>query len=61
MSDFWKCVIAQPVTDDPAGDFIEDTKALVKRGGNPEQAIVGGCHEARQSHRRLFKQWEAES
>ena len=61
MDDFWQWVISQPVTDDPSGDFIEDTKALIMRGGDPEQAIFGGCHEARQAHRRLFKHWEAES
>ena len=34
MDDFWQWVISQPVTDDPSGDFIEDTKALIMRGGD---------------------------
>ena len=44
---FYAWVAEQPITDDPRGDFIGDTRMLMKDGHDPEDHECRMCAEAR--------------
>ena len=44
---FYDWVAEQPITDDPRGDFIGDTRMLLKDGHDPEDHECRMCAEAR--------------
>lgn len=55
---FWTWVCAQPDHNDPRGDFIRDTRDLVRGGVDPGTRIVGGSLEARAEHDRLRREYD---
>ena len=56
---FWGFVAATPVTDDPRGDFIADTRVLLSCRKDPSGRIAGNaCHEARVEYRLLRTEYE---
>ena len=43
---FWDWVATRRACDNPRGDFIRDTRDLMKNGGDPGAAMQTACPEA---------------
>ena len=60
--DFWKWVYSRRAQDNPRGDFIRDTRVVMDAGArSPDEALWGGCIEARVEHDRLWRQYAREN
>ena len=53
LNPFWAWVCARRAHDNPRGDFIRDTRELVRMGINPGERIVGACAEALEEYDKL--------
>ncbi len=56
---FWEWVNEQEVTDDPAGDFIDDTKTVYSVGGAKrcQWRIYGTSRAVRAAGREVATRW----
>ena len=53
LSPFWRWVCSRHAYDNPRGDFIRETRDLVRMGIDPETRIDSACNEALQEYSRL--------
>lgn len=54
---FWKWVTGRRAHDNPRGDFIRDTRDLVKAGLDPGPRILGAPTEVRAEYERLLREF----
>ena len=57
---FWNWVCNRRAGKDPNGDFIRDTRGLLRAGQSPGQKMPGASREAVQEYVRLRTRWAAE-
>lgn len=59
---FWEWVCARKAHDNPRGDFIRDTRDLMKMGIDPETRLdrLRENREGMKQYRKLRQEYEAE-
>jgi hypothetical protein len=57
--DYWNWVASRRAFDNPRGDFIRDTRDLLRLGKNPGSQRMMSA-EAREEYERLKRQYERE-
>lgn len=56
---FWEYVGKLETTEDPRGDFVLDTRDVMKTGGNPDDFLDGACREALGEYKALRMEYLA--
>ena len=56
--EFWKWVTERKAHDNPRGDFIRDTRDILKAGNDPNKSLRFACEKAIEEYDALLKQWK---
>ena len=54
---FWRWVANLPVSDNPRGDFVQDTRSVIAEGRDPSHAMFGSADSVRGVLRELEREY----